>query len=71
MISELHEILVDEIRFSFGRFMQQYAYELRQDVAFAAESNCCKCSYRSGRDWLDSRWMHNALTRATRALSVN
>jgi hypothetical protein len=38
MISQLHETLVDEIRFSFGRFMHQYGYELKDNVGFAAEA---------------------------------
>lgn len=38
MISQLHETLVDEIRFSFSRFMHQHGYGLRDNVGFAAEA---------------------------------
>ncbi len=38
MISQLHETLVDEIRFSFGRFMHQHGYGLRDNVGFAVEA---------------------------------
>lgn len=38
MISELHETLVDEVRFSFGEFMYEYGYDLWSNVGFAAEA---------------------------------
>lgn len=37
MISELHETIVDDIRFSFSDFMHQYGYGL-EDVWFIAEA---------------------------------
>lgn len=38
MTSELHETLVDEIRFSFSRFMRQHGYQFRGNVGFVGEA---------------------------------
>jgi hypothetical protein len=39
MTSELHETLVDEIRFSFSRFMHQHGYQMSDNVGFLAEAS--------------------------------
>lgn len=39
MPSELHESLVDEIRFAFSRFMSEHGYSLTDNVGFCVEAS--------------------------------